>query len=114
MNTRKIGRFYEDAVAEYLKNNGITIVDRNVTCGRIGEIDIIGREEETKTLIFFEIKYRKNHKVGYPEESVGGRKQGKIRRCAEYYLAFRHTDYYVRFDVIAVEDEEITWYKNAF
>ena len=114
MNTREIGKFYEDAAAEYLKNHGIVILDRNVVCGRIGEIDIIGREEENNTLIFFEVKYRKNHKVGYPEESVDKRKQGKLRRCAEYYLAYRHTDGYVRFDVIAVEDEEITWYKNAF
>ena len=112
MNTREKGTYYEEAAAAYIEDRGITIVDRNVRCGRIGEIDIIGRDADT--LIFFEVKYRKDHRHGYPEEAVDRRKQNRLRSCARYYLAYRHMDAYVRFDVIAVEDEQITWYKNAF
>ncbi len=133
MNTRQIGTHFEEAAIEYLKNEGIEIVGKNVTCGRIGEIDIIGIEdtghngrvsasegrenvsdEETQTLIFFEVKYRKSSKMGYPAEAVDAAKRRKILKCAEYYLAYKPTKRYVRFDVIAIKDEEITWYKNAF
>ena len=33
MNTRKIGQHYEEVAAAYLANEGIRIIDRNVTCG---------------------------------------------------------------------------------
>ena len=114
MNTRQIGTHFEEAAAAYLENEGIKIIDRNVTCGKIGEIDIIGSDEETQTLIFFEVKYRKDSRTGYPAEAVDIAKQNKIRRCAEYYLAYKPTEKYLRFDVIAIEGEEIRWYKNAF
>ncbi len=119
MNTRNIGTHYEEAAIEYLKSQGITIIDRNVVCGKVGEIDIIGREadkgkDEVHTLIFFEVKYRKNTKYGYAAQAVNASKQNKIRRCAEYYLAYRNTDDYIRFDVLAIDGEEISWYKNAF
>ncbi|MBR5361270.1 MAG: YraN family protein [Lachnospiraceae bacterium] len=130
MNTRQIGTHYEEAAAAFLEREGIEIVDKNVRCGRIGEIDMIGIEsggatirpegistssdEETQTLIFFEVKYRKSKRLGYPAEAVDKDKQSKIRRCAEYYLAYKPAKMYVRFDVIAIEGEEINWYKNAF
>lgn len=127
MNTRNIGSYYEDAVTAYLLNEGVKILDRNVRCGRIGEIDIIGLEEASgmntemlrdseaaQTLIFFEVKYRKDRSHGYPAEAVDEKKQNRIRKCAEYYLAYKKINAYIRFDVIAVEGEEINWYKNAF
>ena len=127
MNTREIGTYYEDAVAAYLVGEGVKIIDRNVRCGKIGEIDIIGLEtasgvsaeilrdsEDAQTLIFFEVKYRKNHSHGYPAEAVDKKKQSKIRKCAEYYLTYKSEKRFIRFDVIAVEGEEINWYKNAF
>ena len=131
MNTREIGRHYEEAAAAYLENEGIRIIDRNVTCGKLGEIDLIGIDpdmpavvvpgvdealggEEAGTIVFFEVKYRKSDASGYPEEAVDLRKQKKIRRCAQYYLAYRPGKMYVRFDVIAVQGEEIRWYKDAF
>ncbi len=114
MNTRQIGTHFEEAAAAYLENEGIKIIDRNVTCGKIGEIDIIGSDEETQTLIFFEVKYRKNADSGYPAQAVDTAKQRKIRRCAEFYLTYKPTDHFIRFDVIAIEGEKIMWYKNAF
>lgn len=131
MNTREIGTHYEEAAAAYLENEGIKIIDRNVTCGKLGEIDLIGIDsnvpsvfategtgtesgEEAGILVFFEVKYRKNAASGHPEEAVDLKKQEKIRRCAQYYLAYRKNKMYVRFDVIAIQGEEITWYKNAF
>ncbi len=133
MNKRQIGTHFEEAAISFLENAGIKIVDRNVTCGKIGEIDIIGIEdtgindpvrssegrdhvsdEETQTLIFFEVKYRKDASRGFPAEAVDKAKQKRLRRCAEYYTAYRPSDRYIRFDVIAIEGEKITWYRNAF
>ncbi len=115
LNTREVGTHYEDAAIAYLKDKGVQIIDRNVTCGRFGEIDIIGCTSDAgKTLVFFEVKYRKDDRHGNPEEAVDINKQNKIRKCAEYYLAYKSSDSYVRFDIIAIQGEEITWYKNAF
>ncbi len=114
MNTRRTGDHYEEAVAAYLTAQGIRIVERNVVCAKIGEIDMIGVDEDADALVFIEVKYRKNHNAGYPAEAVDQKKVQKIRRCAQYYLAGKPTDRYIRFDVVAVEGEEIAWYKNAF
>ncbi|MBP9997329.1 MAG: YraN family protein [Lachnospiraceae bacterium] len=112
MNKRAIGTFYEEAAIAYLTKMGIRIIDRNVVCGHIGEIDLIGEGEGC--LIFFECKYRKNHNMGYPAEAVNLTKRQTIRKCAQYYLAYRKCDLYIRFDVVAIEGERIDWIKNAF
>ncbi len=131
MNTRDIGTHFEEAAVSYLEDNGIRIIDRNVRCGRIGEIDLIGIDRSPvmpdadmnegdsdigsdRTLVFFEVKYRKSGDFGDPVSAVDHRKQAKIRKCAQYYLSYRPTGDYIRFDVIAIRGEEITWYKNAF
>lgn len=117
MNTRAIGGFYEEAAIEYLKENGISIIDKNVTCGKIGEIDIIGIDQGQKygdTLVFFEVKYRKDMRMGEPSEAVNVQKQLKIRKCAQYYLRFKNINKLIRFDVISICGDKIKWYKNAF
>lgn len=117
MNKRGIGKFYEDAAIVYLTRHGIIIKEQNVYCGKMGEIDIIGIDRSGKygdTLVFFEVKYRKNSNYGSPEEAVNYKKQIKLRKCAAYYLAYKNIKSYIRFDVIAIEGDEIRWYKNAF
>ncbi len=81
---------------------------------RSGEIDIIGRNDGY--LIFFEVKFRKNPSAGSASEAVGLRKQEKICRTADYYLYINHVtlDHPVRFDVVAIDGERITWFQNAF
>ena len=37
MNKRRLGGYYEDAAGDYLVKNGLTILDKNVRCGRLGE-----------------------------------------------------------------------------
>ncbi len=112
MNSRVIGTFYEEAAIAYLQKQNIRIIEHSYKCGRVGEIDLIGEGEGC--LIFFECKYRKNHSAGYPAQAVNSTKQRTIRRCAEYYLMNHKTDLFIRFDVIAIEGEQIDWIKNAF
>ncbi len=81
---------------------------------RNGEIDIVGRDG--KTLVFFEVKYRKDLKAGYPAEAVGAYKKRRIVNAARFYL-YRYgysVDTDVRFDVIGILGDEIEWIKAAF
>ena len=46
MNTRGIGSGKEDVAADYIRSNGGRITDRNFR-SRMGEIDIVARDEDT-------------------------------------------------------------------
>lgn len=111
MNTRKIGTFYEDAVCEYLRSQGISIIERNFRC-RQGEVDIIGKDKDC--LVFFEVKYRKTDAYGGALQAVSYYKQKKICRCADYYCIIHPWIQQIRYDVVGITDTRIEWIKNAF
>ena len=116
MNTRQRGKEWEQKVCRYLKDKGYFIVDVNFACA-CGEIDIIAGR---KISAFFSIQtYRRNTQYGYALEAVTPAKQKKIRRTADVYLAkhaqntaFAGAD--CRFDVIGIDDGEITHIEDAF
>ena len=113
-DTHGKGVFYENMAALYLEREGLRILKRNFRC-RAGEIDLIAREG--RTLVFAEVKYRKDARTGSPLEAVGFAKQQKIRKTALYYLAVSGLDMSVpcRFDVIGIgEDSHVTHIRNAF
>ena len=66
--------------------------------------------------MFFEVKYRKNTRCGLPEEAVGLQKQIQICRVADYYRSTRRISLTIpiRYDVVAVEQDTVRWYQNAF
>lgn len=113
VNTRALGKAYEQAAARFLENNGVHILEKNFRC-RQGEIDLIGRHGEC--LVFFEVKYRKNTEKGDPAEAVDLKKQRKICRTAAFFLYQRKygESIPVRFDVVAICGEQVSWYQNAF
>lgn len=112
-NKRAVGAAYEDKAVEYLKSHGYFILCRNFRC-RQGEIDIIAREGES--LVFIEVKYRRNAKRGIPEEAVTFAKQRTICRTADYYRLQKGygEETLCRFDVVAILGEKLTLYRNAF
>lgn len=112
-NDRRVGTAYEEKACVFLKEQGLQILERNFRV-RQGEIDIVAREGNT--LVFAEVKYRKNPSSGLPEEAVTARKQKQISRVALFYLSFRHLPLTTscRFDVVAICGETIRWYRNAF
>ena len=113
MNKRKVGSAYEERAAEYLKENGLVILEMNYRV-RSGEIDIIARDENI--IVFVEVKYRKTALRGYPEEAVNIYKIKQICKTADHYrLINQHSPSQTyRFDVVAIEGDNIRWYKNAF
>ena len=81
---------------------------------RFGEIDLIGYDGEY--LVFFEVKYRKSKDAGYGEEAVNAHKQHKICRVSDYYRTIHGIGDFtpLRYDVIAINGEEIRWVRDAF
>ena len=74
MNRRKVGTEKEQTAAAYLRQQGMRIVEMNYRYKQ-GEIDIIGWE--SGYLTFVEVKYRKDERMGMPEEAVHIYKQRK-------------------------------------
>ena len=113
MNKREKGAQKEEQVCAYLLSNGVKIKERNFKC-RQGEIDIIGYDEGF--LVFFEVKYRSSLSMGSAAEAVGVAKQKRICRVADYYrMIHRYSDDTpIRFDVVAIDGENLRWIKNAF
>lgn len=113
MNKRKVGSVWEDRAVRYLRDAGVTIIERNYRC-HIGEIDIIGLDRDS--YVFVEVKYRKGTEYGCAVEAVTPRKQQIIRSVAQVYLT-QHglpEDTRVRFDVCGFDDGKITYIKYAF
>ena len=112
-NNRKTGSFYEEKAAEYLINQGLRVTETNFSC-RLGEIDLIA--EDGGTLVFVEVKYRGSAGSGSAAEAVSRYKQERIYRCAQVYMKYHGISFLhpVRFDVLAMDNMEITWIQNAF
>lgn len=95
-----LGKQGEDLAAAYLKMHSHKIIQRNYR-QKSGEIDIISRDQDT--LVFVEVKTRKNLRFGHPFEAVTLKKQAQISRVAlDYLTRNRLTEQAVRFDVISV------------
>ena len=113
ITSKNIGDKAEDVARNYLQQHGIKILESNFRC-KAGEIDIIAVEAET--LLFIEVKYRKNNTFGTPQEMVTTAKQRKIVTTAALYLQ-KHAklaNKACRFDVISIQQNEINWIKAAF
>ncbi len=112
-NRRKTGAEYERKTAEYLESLGWKLLERNYRC-RTGEIDLIARDG--RTLVFVEVKYRRSRAYGNPAEAVDGRKQHTICRVSDYYRMTHgiSEDQPCRFDVAAIEGDEVCLIRNAF
>jgi len=106
------GRAAENRALAFLEFNGFTCIERNYTC-RAGEIDLI--VVDAATLVFVEVRYRKNQLHGTGAESVTRSKMVKIIRTARYFL-LNHPRYEVldqRFDVISI-GTDLDWITSAF
>ena len=80
----------------------------------IGEIDIIAKDKNI--LVFIEVKYRSSDLYGLPREAVTKQKQNKIKLVATSYLKKENLldNIEVRFDVIDILNDEVTYIKDAF
>ncbi len=80
---------------------------------RCGEIDLVMADGET--IVFVEVKTRKNGAPGSGLLSVNTAKQKRISQAAVYFLMSRHwLNKQVRFDIVEITATEITHIPNAF
>ncbi|SNZ09848.1 putative endonuclease [Persephonella hydrogeniphila] len=112
MKSSDIGKIFEDKAVEFLKEKGYRILDRNFRT-RTGEIDIVAKDKDT--VVFVEVRYRKNLSFGFPEETVNRKKMKNILSTANRYISMKNfSDFNIRFDVIAIDEKDIRHIKNAF
>lgn len=108
------GQHAEKIACEYLQQQGLVLIDKNYHC-RLGEIDLIMEHDDT--LVFVEVRYRKNNLYGDAKESVTYKKQQKLQKAALHFLQ-QHKNRNARFDVIAITGENkqqsFEWIQNAF
>ena len=108
------GRAGEDLACSLLEENGLRVLERNVRF-RDGEIDLIALDGAT--LVFVEVKWRRNDARGAPAEAVTPKKRERVIRAARRWLAENPgRAAAVRFDVVAIRDEppQVDWIRGAF
>lgn len=96
-----LGRNGESLAAEYLKNKGYTVLDRNWRSGH-KELDLVVRNEST--LVVVEVKTRSGIRFGNPEDAVNGRKIYRTVMAADAYIRSKCLDMNVRFDIVTIID----------
>jgi len=116
VSSHKLGIAGEEAALKFLKKNNFRIVEQGF-CFLRGEIDIIAYDR--KTLVFLEVKSRRSHKFGFPEEALTPAKQKQLRKVALGYCSLHNIqDVECRFDVISLSYDEkgysVSHIKNAF
>ena len=109
------GRAAEDFACEYLRQQRLTLLERNFRCAT-GEIDLIMRDGAT--LVFVEVRARKNDRYGRGAETVDARKQAKLAASAALWLQTHSHSGPCRFDVVSValakQPPQLDWISNAF
>lgn len=106
---KKIGNSGEVLALDYLKNQGLELVQTNFY-SRFGEIDIIMRDNDS--FVFVEVKQRKDG-INHAADSITYAKQKKLIRTAQYFLMKIGRDVNCRFDAILIDSRrEISWLKN--
>ena len=113
----KKGKAGEELAVAFLKNIGHRICKTNYQKAS-GEIDLITQEGDT--LVFVEVKYRKNLDYGFPREAVNRTKQKRIAKTALWYIKEQQLDdVNIRFDVIEIYycsdgEQVINHFESAF
>jgi len=116
-DNKSMGNVGESIAETYLKGQGFSIVERNFRCV-CGEVDIVAREG--RSIVFVEVKCRKNKNYGPPQLAVTPFKQRQISKAALVWLSKRRLyEAEARFDVVAIvlhknDLPEIEHIRNAF
>jgi putative endonuclease len=96
---QNLGNWGEKLAEDFLINNGHTILERNWRFGR-AEVDLIS--QDGKTLVFVEVKVRKNSNFGNPEDFVNSSKADRIKIASVEYQILKNYNGFIRFDIVAI------------
>lgn len=121
-HTRARGSAVEQAARDHLVGAGLEPVAANASY-RLGELDLVMLDRErdgTGVLVFVEVRFRRSDSHGGGAASVDWRKQRRIIRAAQLFLARhpRYADTPCRFDVIDASGDAhapaLEWIRDAF
>jgi putative endonuclease len=117
-STKAVGDAAEDRALAHLQAQGLTLVQRNYRVARGpgapgGEIDLILRERDG-TLVFVEVRKRRDTAFGGAAASISPAKQARLVRTAQHFLARWPTLPPCRFDVVSIDGPRVDWLRAAF
>ncbi len=117
-DTKSLGDAAEQLALDHLQRQGLRLVCRNYRLAggprvRAAEIDLILRERDG-TLVFVEVRSRRDAAHGGAAASVGSLKQRRIVRAAQHYLLRLAEPPPCRFDVVAIDGDALQWIRAAF
>jgi len=107
----KKGKDGEVRAERFLQEKGFEIVARNYRFKR-SEIDLIVRK--SNWLVFVEVKMRSSATFGHPEQSVNVAKRKKVMEGAAQYLEETNWQGNVRYDIVAINKNDIVHFEDAF
>jgi putative endonuclease len=109
MNTREIGKIFENKSKAYLIKKKFRILTQNYYT-RFGEIDIIAKKKET--LYFIEIKSG-NHSFIPLQYKINPSKKRKMVKTSLHYIEKNNLkNYQILFSLIVVNGSRIEYYEN--
>lgn len=95
------GLWGEKQAETYLKQLGFKIIGRRVRVGKKDELDMLARDGDT--LVFIEVKTRRNEDFGRAVSAVDRKKRFRMSRAAVRYMkTLRKKPDFFRFDVVEV------------
>lgn len=113
-----VGDAAEARALAHLQRQGLTLVERNYRVARGprargGEVDLILRTADG-TLVFCEVRARRSAAHGGAAASVGAAKRRALIYAAQHYLRRFATPPPCRFDVVAIDGDQLEWLAGAF
>jgi len=118
VTTKSRGDEGEARALVYLQDQGLTLVERNYRVARGpgargAEVDLIMRDRDG-TLVFVEVRQRGSLDHGGAAATVSRGKQRKCIMGAQYYLMNLREWPPCRFDVVAIDADNLHWIPAAF
>jgi putative endonuclease len=116
-DTRARGAGIEAAARDFLLGQGLRAVAANANY-RFGELDLVMLDRDT--LVFVEVRYRRDARFGGGAASVDAGKRRKLVKAAQAFLAAhrRFADAPCRFDVVDASGDPASpafdWLRDAF
>lgn len=98
---------------EYLIKKDYVFIEANFE-NKIGEIDLIMSDKDW--LVFVEVKYKSDDRLGIPEEMISQNKIWQVKRVAESYLVEKKREIKFfekyRIDAVCILGDDVRHYEN--
>ncbi len=111
--SRVIGKQAEQRALTFLVESGLRLYQQNYYC-RGGEIDLIMQDQQE--WVFVEVKFRHSSRFGSAAEYFHAAKRKKFTYALKQFMHQHRLNPAMvphRIDLVAIEGEEIQWFKGV-